>query len=403
MPRYALPLQDVQAIVWALASGDDPALVKLPRAAARVKLSRRGAEGLARLAADLEGIPAQATSWELLATYLLDRTDTCAKLAESPTFEDRSRRLAMPIDAAPLDAVRLMTIRNSKGLEFEAVHVPGMAWASLPASYKAPRCPAPDALEEREAERRHDHEEECVLFVAPPRARRFLRFYYAERANGSTLRAPSPFLRWFAVDGEECIDVAEASQAFTPSPGRAIEVGPGDAWQVTAEQLELYEACPKRFFYPHVLGVRGAWRARPFARTHACMRELLRWSSARECTLRTSRSKRSSRGFGERRAPKKRRIARLIGPWRSGSPPRFRRRAPRAGGQGRACAFGPSSRTGAWRWRHTRWWSGATARWSCAGFAQAGLAADASTTARSPPRSTSPRGSAGRGAFTWSS
>jgi DNA helicase-2/ATP-dependent DNA helicase PcrA len=69
-----------------------------------------------------------------------------------------------------MDAVRLMTVHGSKGLEFEAVHVPGLTKHSFPSSYRGQRCPPPVGMieggDEDDAEsgaKAHNMEEECLF------------------------------------------------------------------------------------------------------------------------------------------------------------------------------------------------------------------------------------------------
>jgi len=42
----------------------------------------------------------------------------------------------------------------------------------------------------------------------------------------------------------------------------------------------LYEQCPRRFFYTHVLGLGGAQKSTAFTRTHDCLYEFIQWLSA---------------------------------------------------------------------------------------------------------------------------
>ena len=173
MPRYALPLQDVRTIALRLRETDQAALEKLASAVAAAEVSEDGARGLARLVADLDGLQTDVSPWEFLTTYLLDRTDLLAALAGRDTVADRMRAVAIwqflnfirergPTRAGPphstdarsgpptraprrgarpaasprrraaMDAVRLMTVHGSKGLEFEAVHVPGLTVVKFP-------------------------------------------------------------------------------------------------------------------------------------------------------------------------------------------------------------------------------------------------------------------------------
>src|SRR5205085_1355447 len=115
--------------------------------------------------------------------------------------EERDLR-QVPAPALHMDAVRLMTVHGSKGLEFEAVHLPGLTQASFPLSYRGQRCPPPVGLiagAERlsvseEASRSHTMEEECLFFVAMSRARTHLRFYQPRFQDNGNNRAPSKLL-----------------------------------------------------------------------------------------------------------------------------------------------------------------------------------------------------------------
>ena len=58
----------------------------------------------------------------------LDRVRQLVLLAEERDLRQ------VPAPALHINAVRLMTVHGSKGLEFEAVHVPGLTVASFPSS-----------------------------------------------------------------------------------------------------------------------------------------------------------------------------------------------------------------------------------------------------------------------------
>ena len=125
---------------------------------------------------------------------LLDRVRNLVLLAEERDLRQ------VPDAALQMNAVRLMTIHGSKGLEFEAVHIPGFVKTGIPASYRGPSCPVPEGMIAgavgdifQEAERAHKQEQECLFFVALSRARTFLRLYaYQRQANGG-MRNPSDY------------------------------------------------------------------------------------------------------------------------------------------------------------------------------------------------------------------
>ena len=135
--------------------------------------------GLALLSADLRGLGASSSAWEFLSRYLLDSTRLAAELAGRNSVRDQMQAIALwqllnfvrercPVGSGPpilrtlervrqlvllaeerdlrqvpagalhLNAVRLMTVHGSKGLEFEAVHVPGLTVSSFPLSNHGP-------------------------------------------------------------------------------------------------------------------------------------------------------------------------------------------------------------------------------------------------------------------------
>jgi superfamily I DNA/RNA helicase len=332
MSGYDLPLQDVHTLTLRLRETDQPALEKLATIAATVALSADGARGLAHLVADLDGLKTDASPWEFLTIYLLDRTDLLAALAARDTVADRMRAIAVwqflnfirerrpigaslpiqrtlnrvrqlvllaeerdlrqvPAGALHMDAVRLMTVHGSKGLEFEAVHVPGLTVVSFPSSYHTPRCPAPvgmilgaEALSgAEEAKRAHTHEEECLFFVAASRARTYLRLYLARKQPNGNNRAPSPYLDWFSAVGLDEVLHPPTLPLPPDAPRPAlVPITWPHGWHVTDTRLRSYDSCPRRFFYTHMLGLGSARKSTAFTRTHDCLYEFIHWlSSAR--------------------------------------------------------------------------------------------------------------------------
>ncbi len=156
---------------------------------------------------------------------LLDRTRRLVLLSEERDLRQ------MPAAAAAMDGVSLMTVHASKGLEFEAVHIPGMVGQGFPSGGRTPRCPPPDGLvagaeglSGLDAVRRgHAEEEECLFFVAASRARRHLTLLAARRKTNGSGRPLSPFLDKVAEVVRDVPDpplhLREAPEA-RPSPDR---------------------------------------------------------------------------------------------------------------------------------------------------------------------------------------
>ena len=327
MPRYGLTLQDVHCVSRFLRSLHKPALAGLVQAVKAPGLSTSGRKGIQRLSDDLNGLRSSASAWEFLAIFLLDRTDLAEELGRATSVTERMRAVAVwqflnfvreqspvgmglpiqrtldrvrqlvllaeerdlrhvPAAALHLDAVRLMTVHGSKGLEFEAVHVPGLTAASFPSSNRGERCPPPkgmidgsgDAPPKEVAKRAHMDEEECLFFVALSRARTHLRLYHARKQPNGNNRSRSPFLDWLSA--EHVHEVAHPPTLALPGNAPRLQpiaiTWPTD-WAVTDSRLGSYEKCPRRFLYTHVLGLGGARKPTAFSRTHDCLYDLLRW------------------------------------------------------------------------------------------------------------------------------
>jgi DNA helicase-2/ATP-dependent DNA helicase PcrA len=327
MPRYDLSLQDVYVATGELRESDRPALEALASLAQTSGLSPIGAAGLARLARDLEGLPVSISAWEFLAAYLLDRSELVRDMARLESVPDRMRGVAIwqflnfvreqspiasglriqrtldrvrqlvllaeerdlrqvPAGALHMDAVRLMTVHGSKGLEFEAVHVPGLTVASFPSSNRGQRCPPPVGMIEgaegltvsEQARRSQEHEEQCLFFVALSRARTHLRLYLARLQPNGNSRSPSPFLEW--IPANLTVEIANPTMLPLPqgvSRPDAVTVKRAADSEITDSWLNAYQKCPRRYFYTHVLGLGAARKSTPFLRTHNCLYELIRW------------------------------------------------------------------------------------------------------------------------------
>jgi hypothetical protein len=181
-----------------------------------------------------------------------------------------------------MDAVRLMTVHGSKGLEFEAVHIPGLTKASFPTSFTGQRCPPPAGMIEGDIRPSDAHamEEECLFFVALSRARTHLRLYHARKQQNGKNRTPSPHLEWFSPSLVKEVPRPATLHlpADAPVPDPITVIWPPDRG-LTDSRLRSYEQCPRRFFYTYVLGLGSARKTTAFSRTHDCLYELIRWLS----------------------------------------------------------------------------------------------------------------------------
>ncbi len=327
---YDVPLGDVRAYLTAVRELEADAVESLGKLGEIEGLSSEAVAGLGRLASDLEDLDKKSTPWQLLATYLFERRGYLARLLRGASpmrgvalyqflnfvrqarpggrgfpatrLLGKVRRLVLlaeerdlrqiPATALSLEGVRLMTIHGSKGLEFEAVHIPGMTTTGLPMSFRPPRCPPPagmisvaplrdDGASERgggdPVRQSHDAEEECLFFVALSRARSHLHLYRS-RTAGSVNRNPSPFLKRLRLPAAPP-DAALAGAPIPPGDGFIAIDGPRPE-TISGRDLAAYERCPRQYFYRRLFRLAGTRRDSTFTRTHRAIFDVLDWLKA---------------------------------------------------------------------------------------------------------------------------
>jgi hypothetical protein len=318
--EFAMPITDVAVVFDHLRAADGAPVAWLGARDAIAGLSEPGRAALSNLAHALHGFDPTASPWMVLASVLLDRTRIAAGLAGSTDIADRTRGMAiwqfmnflrvqpsgqglpvvrvldrvrrlvrlgddrdlrqLPAAAQGIDAVRLMTIHGAKGLEFPVVHVPGLNSDTIPRTPPAPPCPPPDGMIEGGSETAvglfragQAEEQECLFYVAMSRARDRLFLYAPTQKSNGQNRPLSPFL--------DRLGTGLARRSM--SPARVLPPAP-EAGEValvvdgglrfSAPQIALYESCPRRFFYTHVLQVGGRRTATPFMQMHEAVRAI---------------------------------------------------------------------------------------------------------------------------------
>ncbi|MBM3605981.1 MAG: ATP-dependent helicase [Alphaproteobacteria bacterium] len=323
MEGFIMSLADTVYVMSEAAKPDAPAPIWSSSGVDFPALSDSGKAALSRLASVLEGFDSMSQPWEVLVTLLLDRTRIAANLAGTPSIAarakgiaiwqllnfcrtqpsgrglpikrllDRIRRLVrlsderdlrqLPAAAQDLDAVRLMTVHGSKGLEFKGVHFPGISGNSIPRSPNHFQgIEAPDGLVRDTAGKASDirkagyvDEQECLFYVALSRARDRLFLYSpTKKANGhkwsvsefagrivpptnqltvtTVLRLPEPV--------EEVLNLTfQGAVAFKDT------------------QLVTYGSCPRRFLYSHVLETGGRRIESNYMKMHTALQDVVDW------------------------------------------------------------------------------------------------------------------------------
>lgn len=319
LPEFKLSMEDLMVVLEHLRVHPGPAndwLTQIPKIEG---LTPAGVAALVALKSSLEGFSAQDQPWKVIASILLDRTRMAARIATSSSVADRTRCIAiwqlmnfmravqpakkglpvqrmldrvrgllrlgddkelrhLPEAAQKIDAVRLMTMHGAKGLEFKVVHIPGMNQNTLPRAAQPSPCPLPpgmvegagvDGVEFAKAE--HAKEQECLFYVALSRAKDRLLLYAPTKNANNASRPISSFVQRI----ETLIDTTDVqpSRVLTAAAEDAdIEIIIDSGICFDASQISLYDSCPRRFFYTHILQIGGRRTRTALTQLHDAVR-----------------------------------------------------------------------------------------------------------------------------------
>ncbi|RFP10381.1 ImmA/IrrE family metallo-endopeptidase [Duganella sp. BJB488] len=331
MPAYKLPLQDVAQIIEQLRESKAAALDWRHSENWPPELIGASKAALARVADLFDGMSPTGNPWTILSIWVIDRLGLAKTLylagdaqsrmkglalwqflnfcrqqpsgAGTPCTRllDRIRRLVLlsedrglrhvPGVVDGIDAVRLMTIHASKGLEFHTVHIPGMVTSGLPRNNMAPRCVPPDGLIHgsdgftglEAVKAGHDEEEECLFFVALSRARNRLFLYASSVQSDGRTRNPSKFIPSIRHLLTQPPNPPQRHAMPRPTAGLQVTWEQKPVW--TDNQINLFERCPRRFLYTHVLKLGGRRTETAFMKMHNVVGDVFNWlKTAHEMT-----------------------------------------------------------------------------------------------------------------------
>lgn len=311
---FSLP--DVAAISAAL--GDDAA-APLSWLDTPPNLSPEGQAMIERYRAALAGFDADGNPWDIAARLLLDRTRLAADIAASDAVAERAKGIALwqllnflraepvghagsigktlerirrlvllsderdlrqiPAAADGIDAIRLMTMHGSKGLEFPVVHIPGMNLNTLPRAPSTPACPPPLGMIAGTADhgravtdREHGEEQQCLFYVALSRARDRL-ILYAPNQDKRGKKSASPFMERLGRDLRR--STVTPKTCLAPPGPELVPIAFSGAPAFSQSQLALFERCPRRFFYTHMLRLGGRRTTTPYEEMHDVVRQVV--------------------------------------------------------------------------------------------------------------------------------
>ena len=315
-PDYAIPQADALAFIAHARTTEQRLFDLLARLEQVNDLSPAGRAGLLKVAQHLHGATQGTTPWLLISQYLFENSDYVRTILSGQAASDDMRRVAvrqlidclrnmpvkgsgtpirraldrirhmilladerdlrqLPPELNALDGVRLMTVHASKGLEFDAVHLPGLYAGAIPSANRPPVCPPPAGMIlQVQDEDAHEAEEECILFVALSRAKTQLRLYRPAR-RGTRNANPSRFLDRIATTVAVCHNpLPRTTPVVEPNP---ILLPPPPA-ELTASDIDNFTSCPRRFYYERVLNLRRRARAGAYLDAHGCVQVVMRYA-----------------------------------------------------------------------------------------------------------------------------
>lgn len=163
------------------------------------------------------------------------------------------------------DAVWVLTVHASKGLEFPVVYVPGLANGRFPSQRQWERVKPPLADDDAPTDAAHDEEETCLFYVAITRARDELALSRPERLGRRSAR-PSPFLA--PIERQLGHDLLRLEWPATTTGPRengqenggedghiGVAGARADDETLSVYAIETYARCPRQYAYRYVEGL----------------------------------------------------------------------------------------------------------------------------------------------------
>jgi DNA helicase-2/ATP-dependent DNA helicase PcrA len=171
------------------------------------------------------------------------------------------------------EAVRIMTVHSSKGLEFKYVFLANMVSRKFPSDKKSDPIEMPEALVKEVLPEGDFHlqEERRLFYVALTRAKRGLFLTWAADYGGKDLRKPSRFLIESGLITEEVLN----KQKFTRSSGFCVKRSLGNGFKLESNetngsgrdlkiflpdhfsysQVESFRKCPLQYKFAHIFKI----------------------------------------------------------------------------------------------------------------------------------------------------
>lgn len=169
--------------------------------------------------------------------------------------------LEQDIEEGP-ENIKILTIHGAKGLEWRYVFLVGLVHLRFPTigrqePIQLPEALIKDILPEGEA---HLQEERRLLYVALTRAKEKVFLTYASRYGQGSQRRPSRFLSELGLTADGTPQAVTQELILTDMPAeKKIKYKLPKKFSYT--QLKAFDACPKQYYYAHIIKIPVAGRA----------------------------------------------------------------------------------------------------------------------------------------------
>lgn len=318
--EYQIPFEDVQRLLKLAREKRVffPQALKIAEEAADI--TPEGKEKLALLYSQLERFHFGSNAWTVLTQYLFEVSDYLRTIVADDSVEALRKMLAIyqllrfayqlrerfnaedidpkqafldyvrrlkssgeekqlrqtPTWADDIDAVRMLTVHSSKGLEFDVVYLPNLVNGRFPFDRRYEPCPPPVGLLPDAMGDWHREEEQSLFFVALSRARNELHLSHARQYN-DRLKAASSLL---SLVRRSLSRVTSNLIATTRRPPVREEIAPKPPEVLpvyTSHELDTYIECPRKYFYKYVLNLGGRGDESEFLQSHSCVHRVWQW------------------------------------------------------------------------------------------------------------------------------
>ena len=169
------------------------------------------------------------------------------------------------------DAVSILTIHSSKGLEFDYVFIPSLVAQRFPSTAKKEAFEIPRELikENLPAEEMHLHEERRLFYVACTRARKGLYLSYSDSYEGNKKWKPSVFIEEITDQSlfkrsEISVKEGDAAQKLEERlPGkshsehasRLLHLPPINIETLSYSQVDTFGTCPLKYKFRYIFNI----------------------------------------------------------------------------------------------------------------------------------------------------